>query len=231
VRVLVAIPAYNEAATVADVVREVREYRPDDMIMVVDDGSGDDTAERAAGQSATVVRLPFNTGVGAAMRTAFLYASRNSFDAVVQVDADGQHDPAGIKALLDGLQNAAVVVGARGDSLTVRGPRRWAMVLLARSLSRIVGTRLTDVTSGFRAADRRAIDLYARSYPSEYLGDTVESLVVAARAGLPVAQVDVEMRPRQGGRRSQGPFMSAAYLSRALLALVVAVSRRSEVLE
>jgi glycosyltransferase involved in cell wall biosynthesis len=231
VRVLVAIPAYNEAATVADVVREVREYRPDDMIMVVDDGSGDDTAERAAGQSATVVRLPFNTGVGAAMRTAFLYASRNSFDAVVQVDADGQHDPAGIKALLDGLQNAAVVVGARGDSLTVRGPRRWAMVLLARSLSRIVGTRLTDVTSGFRAADQRAIDLYARSYPSEYLGDTVESLVVAARAGLPVAQVDVEMRPRQGGRRSQGPFMSAAYLSRALLALVVAVSRRSEVLE
>lgn len=228
-RVLVAIPAYNEAATVADVVQEVRAHRPDDMIMVVDDGSGDDTAQRAAEQCATVVRLPFNTGVGAAMRTAFLYASRNGFDAVVQVDADGQHDPAGIKALLDGLQDAAVVVGARGNSLPARGPRRWAMVLLAKSLSRIVGTTLTDVTSGFRAADRRAIDLYARSYPSEYLGDTVESLVVAARAGLPVAQVDVQMRPRQGGRRSQGLFMSSAYLSRSLLALLVAVSRRREV--
>ena len=228
---LVAIPAYNEAATVADVVREVREYRPDDRVIVVDDGSRDDTAARARSESATVVQLPFNTGVGAAMRTAFLYAHRNDYDAVVQVDADGQHDPAGIKALLEGLASASVVVGARGDSYPTRGPRRWAMTLLARSLSRIVRHPMTDVTSGFRAADRRAIALYAREYPSEYLGDTVESLVMAARAGLQVAQVDIAMRPRQGGRASQGPFMSAAYLSRSLLALVVAVSRRREVLE
>ena len=101
---LVAIPAYNEAQTVADVVREVKEHRPDDTVMVIDDGSTDDTADLAAGASAIVVQLPFNIGVGAAMRTAFLYAQRNDYDAVVQVDADGQHDPAGIEALLDGLQ-------------------------------------------------------------------------------------------------------------------------------
>jgi len=229
VRTLVAIPAFNEARTVADVVREVREYRPDDTILVIDDGSHDATAQQAAAQDARVVHLPFNVGVGAAMRTAFLYAQRKGFDAVVQVDADGQHDPAGIKALVEGLRSASVVVGARGDSLSARGPRRWAMVILARALSRIVGVPLTDVTSGFRAADRRAIALYARDYPTEYLGDTVESLVMASRAGLRVAQVDVEMRPRQGGKASQGPFMSAVYLARAALALVVALSRSRRV--
>jgi glycosyltransferase involved in cell wall biosynthesis len=225
VRVLVAIPAYNEAQTVAGVVRGVREHRPHDTIMVVDDGSRDATADEAASHDAKVVQLPFNTGVGAAMRTAFLYAARNDYDALVQVDADGQHDPVSIKSLLDGLDSASVVVGARGDSLPVRGPRKWAMVMLAKVLSRIVGEPLTDVTSGFRAADRRAIELYARDYPSEYLGDTVESLVVASRAGLAVAQVDVTMRPRQGGRASQGPIMASAYLMRAALALVVALSR------
>ena len=102
--------------------------------MVIDDGSTDATAVLAAGESATVVRLPFNVGVGAAMRTAFLYAQRNDYDAVVQVDADGQHDPAGIKALLDGLRAASVVVGARGDSYPTKGPRKWAMSLLLGDL-------------------------------------------------------------------------------------------------
>lgn len=225
---MVAIPAYNEAETVADVVREVREYRTGDTIVVVDDGSQDQTAEHAAAAGATVLQLPFNIGVGGAMRTAFLYADRQGFDAVVQVDADGQHDPVSIKALLDGLDTASVVVGARRDSVKATGPRRWAMVTLAASLSRIVGTPLTDVTSGFRAADRRAIELFATDYPSEYLGDTVQSLVIAARAGLTVGEVDVLMRPRQGGRASHGPMMSTAHLGRALLALVVAVSRRQE---
>ena len=135
------------------------------------------------------------------MRTAFLYAQRNDYDAVVQVDADGQHIPTHIPDLLDALEGASVVVGARftghGD-YSVRGPRRWAMRVLARSLSRVCRANLTDTTSGFRAADRRAISLFARHYPAEYLGDTVESLVIAARAGLPVVQVPVEMRATPG---------------------------------
>lgn len=225
-RVLIAVPAYNEAQTVADVVREVREHRPEDTVVVIDDGSTDGTAEAADGAADVVLRLPFNTGVGTAMRTAFMFAHRGGYDVVVQVDADGQHDPAGIKALLDALDGADVVVGARGDSYPVRGPRRWAMRLLAGSLSAVVGRPLTDVTSGFRASGRRAVALYAREYPSEYLGDTVESLVLAHRAGLTVAEVSVTMRPRQGGTASAGPWMSAAYLSRAVLALVVSLTRR-----
>lgn len=230
-RVLIAIPAYNEAATVADVVKDIRAHRPDDDVLVVDDGSSDDTAVRAAASGADVVQLPFNVGVGAAMRTAFLYASRADFDAVVQVDADGQHHPESIGVLLGALQEASVVVGARGDSISTSGPRRLAMRFLARALTRIVGTPLSDVTSGFRAADRRAIALYSRYYPSEYLGDTVESLVLAHRAGLAVRQVDVTMRPRQGGRASQGAIMSTAYLLRAALALTVAVTHRAELRE
>ena len=227
-RVLVAIPALNEAATVAGVVGEVRAAVPDAQVLVVDDGSVDATAARARDAGAVVACMPFTVGVGGAMRTAFLYARDNGFDAVVQVDADGQHVPAHIPDLLAELEHGSVVVGSRfagTGQYRARGPRRWAMTLLARTLSRVCGTALTDATSGFRASDRRAIALFARHYPAEYLGDTVESLVIAARAGLVVRQVPVRMRPRQGGRASQSPVRATLYLGRAMLALFVALAR------
>ncbi|HQR78593.1 MAG TPA: glycosyltransferase family 2 protein [Actinomycetota bacterium] len=226
---LVAIPALNEQESVAEVVRGVRQAVPDAHIVVVDDSSDDRTAEVSRAAGAEVLSLPFNVGVGGAMRTAFLYALANDFGAVVQLDADGQHEPADIPALLGGLDLASVVIGTRfsehGD-YQVRGPRRWAMRTLALVLSRVAGTSLSDTTSGFRAADRRAIELFARHYPAEYLGDTIESLVIALRAGLPVAQVPVTMHPRRTGSPSQTPLRATLYLGRALLALVVALSRR-----
>ena len=228
-RTLVAIPALNEAQTIATVVHEVRLAMPDADVLVVSDGSTDATASVAARAGAEVVTLAFNVGVGGAMRTAFLYAQKHDYDAVVQVDADGQHLPAHIPDLLGELSAASVVIGARfsgkGD-YAVRGPRKWAMRALASSLSRVCHAELTDTTSGFRAADRRAIALFAQHYPAEYLGDTVESLVIAARSGLRVAQVPVEMRPRQGGTASHSPWRATLYLGRALLALYVALARR-----
>ncbi|MGB8020774.1 MAG: glycosyltransferase family 2 protein [Candidatus Nanopelagicales bacterium] len=228
-RTLVAIPALNEAATVGAVVAEVRGAMPEADILVVDDGSYDGTAAVASEAGARVVTLPFTVGVGGAMRTAFLYAMDRDYDAVVQVDADGQHIPAHIPDLLAGLTDRSVVIGARfttGDEYAVRGPRRWAMRLLSRALSRVCATELTDTTSGFRASDRTAIALFARHYPAEYLGDTVESLVIASRAGLRVGQVPVAMRARQGGSASQSPWRATLYLGRAVLALYVAVARR-----
>ena len=228
-RTLVAIPALNEESTIGAVISEVRRSVPSVDILVVDDGSTDSTSGAAARAGARVVSLPFNVGVGGAMRTAFLYAQRNGYDAVVQVDADGQHIPSHIPDLVTALDGASVVIGARfggtGD-YAVRGPRRWAMSALAKSLSRVCHTTLTDTTSGFRASDRRAIALFARHYPAEYLGDTVESLVIAARSGLVVAQVPVEMRPRQGGTASHSPVRATLYLARALLALYVALARK-----
>lgn len=231
-RLLVAVPAWNEEATVGGVVRELREHLPDADVLVIDDGSSDATAEVARAAGAKVVVLPFNVGVGGAMRTAFLHAERCGYDALVQVDADGQHNPASVKLLMDGLDGASVVVGSRfagQQAHRVRGPRRLAMKMLSITLSRVAGTPLSDTTSGFRAADRKAIKLFARHYPAEYLGDTVDSLVIAARAGLTIREVPVEMRARQGGRPSHAPFKSTLYLGRSVLALGVALTRRKGV--
>ncbi len=228
-RLLIAVPAWNEEATVGEVVRELHEFVPGADVLVIDDGSIDATAQVARSAGAKVVVLPFNVGVGGAMRTAFLHADRCHYDAVVQVDADGQHDPASVKLLLDELDVASVVVGSRfagQRAHQVRGPRRWAMKLLSVALSRVAGTPLSDTTSGFRAADRKAIKLFARHYPAEYLGDTIDSLVIAARAGLTIREVPVEMRLRQGGRPSHAPIKATLYLGRSVLALGVALTRR-----
>jgi glycosyltransferase involved in cell wall biosynthesis len=227
--VLVVMPALNEAAVVGSVVAEVRAAVPFAHVLVVDDGSTDDTGRRARAAGADVLTLPFNLGVGGALRAGFRYAVRFEYGAAVQVDADGQHDPAEIVQLLAALNDADLVIGARfagqGD-YQVRGARRVAMKLLARSLSRRTHTRLTDTTSGFRAFNRRTIELFAQDYPAEYLGDTVEALVIASRAGCRIAQVPVRMRPRAAGTPSQSSLKSVVYLARAALAVALSGVRR-----
>ncbi|TFC90420.1 MULTISPECIES: glycosyltransferase family 2 protein [Cryobacterium] len=229
---LVVMPAYNEEGSVGDVVREVFAKAPGVTILVVDDGSADATSQVARTAGARVARLPFNLGVGGAMRVGFRYALENDFHNVVQIDSDGQHDPESIPALLAALQSADLVLGARfaGEgNYTVSGPRQWAMLALSMALSKVAGTRLTDTTSGFRASGPRAVALFAEHYPAEYLGDTIETLVIAARVGLTVHQVPVAMRPRAAGTPSHNPFRSATYLGRAVLALVFALIRPSAV--
>ena len=227
-RTLIVMPAFNEEASVAAVVHEVFGALPGVAVLVVDDGSADATSAEAARAGAMVATLPFNLGVGGAMRTGFRYAVENGFDAVVQIDSDGQHDPVSVPALLAALDGADLVLGARfageGDYAT-SGPRHWAMVVLAGILSRTSKTKLTDTTSGFRASGPRAVALFAEHYPAEYLGDTIEALVIASRSGLVIRQVPVAMRPRAGGVPSHNPFKAAAYLARAALALAFAFIR------
>jgi len=227
-RTLIVLPALNEEESVGDVVREVYEKLLGVTCLVVDDGSSDETAQVARAAGATVAQLPFNVGVGGAMRLGFNYALANGFDNVVQVDSDGQHDPASVPALLDQLETFDIVLGARfageGD-YRVRGPRWWAMLALSGILSRLAKTRLTDTTSGFRATGPRGVRLFADHYPSEYLGDTIESLVIAVRSGCTVSQVPVAMRARAGGTPSHNPLKAAAYLGRAMLALIFALAR------
>jgi glycosyltransferase involved in cell wall biosynthesis len=228
-RVLVIVPAWNEQASLPDTLDEIRTCVPWADLLVVDDGSADRTAEVAEAAGARVCRLPFNLGVGGAMRTGYRYALRHDYDVAVQIDADGQHDPRYLSTLVERLDGSDVVIGARfakaDDPYVVRGPRRWAMVLLAWVLSRLAHTRLTDVTSGFRVANRRAIVLFAQHYPAEYLGDTVESLVIAARAGCRITQEPVTMRARTAGRASHSPVKAAIYLCRAIVALLLALVR------
>lgn len=227
-RTLIVMPALNEEEAVGDVVREVFAKLPDVTVLVVDDGSTDRTVERATAAGATVVSLPFNLGVGGAMRVGFKYALAHGFVNVVQVDSDGQHDPAGVPQLVAALQSADLVLGARfaGEGeYEVKGPRRWAMVVLAGIISALAKTKLTDTTSGFRATGPRAVKLFAEHYPAEYLGDTIESLVIAARAGCTIQQLPVAMRPRAGGVPSHNPLKAAAYLGRAAMALLIALLR------
>jgi glycosyltransferase involved in cell wall biosynthesis len=223
------VPAWNEQESLPAVLAELDVALPEADVLVVNDGSTDGTADVVrASRRAMLLDLPINLGVGGAMRAGYRFAHRHGYQRAIQVDADGQHDPTEVRRVVAALDGADVVVGARfadrGD-YAVRGPRRWAMRVLSAVLSRIAHTRLTDTTSGFRASGPRAIALFAADYPAEYLGDTVESLVIACRAGLTVRQVGVSMRPRAGGTPSHSPFKAAAFLGRAMLALTIALTR------
>jgi len=226
------MPAWNESESIGNTINEVLLHGPPCDVLVIDDGSTDATARIAEQAGAIVIRLPFNLGVGGAMRTGFKYAQMRGYTQAIQVDADGQHDAGEIARVLAGLQDADIVIGARfadRGNYSVRGPRKWAMRVLAVTLSHIAGTKLTDVTSGFRAANERAIKQYVAHYPAEYLGDTIDSLVVAIRSGCTVSQVSVAMRSRQGGSPSHNPVQAGVYLIRSVFALLFALTRKKNV--
>jgi len=221
--VLVVIPALNEEASVPRVVKEVR--AAGFPALVVDDGSVDRTAEVAQRAGATVLRLPVNLGVGGALRAGFRYAVTHGYSVVVQCDADGQHDPAQIAVLLDAMERAPadLVIGSRfaaGDGhYAVGAVRRLVMGQLARMASRRTGVRITDATSGFRAIGPSVLGPFASIYPAEYLGDTIESLARAGRAGYRVIEVPVEMRMRDAGVSTASAISSGWYLVRVVAAV------------
>lgn len=165
------------------------------------------------------------------MRAGFHFAIQNDYDSVVQLDADGQHNPADIPALVEQLNNADLVLGARFAGVgeyKVRGFRAIAMKFLSFTLSKICGQKLTDTTSGFKAIGPRALNIFQNNYPAEYLGDTVEALVIASRSGCRIIQVPVVMRERIAGVASQSFYKSFIYLARACIAISIALIRPIE---
>ena len=222
---LVIIPALNEEETVAAVVRGALDHLDAD-ILVVDDGSHDRTAIAAAAAGATVLRHPFNLGVGAALRTGFRYAADQGYQVVAQVDADGQHEVTDAKRLVELVTNgeADLAVGSRfGSVYDVSRMRRLSMKLLSRRVSRYLGTPIHDTTSGFRAFSHAAVIRFARSYPSAYLSDTVEALLMAGDWGLTVVEIPVQMHARKGGQPSANFGRSLYHLAR--LTLVISLHR------
>lgn len=227
-RLLVIIPAYNEEESLGRVIRQVRGAVPQAAIVVINDGSTDATPEIAEGYGARLVSLPYNLGIGAAMQTGFMFARDYHYDVAIQVDGDGQHDPAEIPDLLVVLEQgkADVVVGSRyienRGYITPR-LRRLGIVILAAAISLLTGQRTTDPTSGFRAMNRRAIDFSATEYPFDY--PEPESVVTFRRAGLRVVEIPATMNPRYGGQSSITPLRSAYYMVKVILAILVGLFR------
>ena len=227
-KVLVILPAYNEEKSLPFVVSTVKEKAPYADIAIVNDCSKDQTLKVAKSLNVPVLNLPINLGVGGAMRTGFVYAVRNKYDWAVQVDSDGQHDPEYIIEMLNKAldENLDIVIGARfagvGD-YKAKGLRWLAMQFLAKVLSLQIGVKLTDVTSGFKLYSAKALKFYEKTYPAEYLGDTIEALGLAHKAGLKIGQIPVAMSKRVAGVPSHSPIKSAIFLFRAVLALFVAV--------
>lgn len=229
-RVLVIIPAYNESETIAAVIAAIRAHHPSFSIVVVDDGSADDTARIVASTGAAdLVRLPYNLGIGGAMQTGYKYALREGYDIAIQCDADGQHPASQMQRLISPILDgrADLVVGSRYVKETGYKPsfsRRVGKSLLSRIVNSVCGGGITDTTSGFRAANRRVIALFAVNYPDDY--PEAEALVIVHRHALKACEVSVDMLPRQGGQSSIGPRRAAYYIVKVSLAIFISTFRR-----
>jgi hypothetical protein len=223
-KILIIVPAYNEEESLPGVIRDLRAETPTADVLVVNDGSRDRTARIARDLGVKVLDLPFNLGIGGAVQAGYLYAHKNDYDAAVQFDGDGQHLAGEIEKLLGPLAagKADLVVGSRFlNPGGYRAPvfRKLGIGIFSVVLSRILGVDVTDSTSGFRAANRRVIEFFARTYPDDY--PEVESLVLLHKMELRSMEVAVSMRDRTGGKSSITPVRSVYYMTKVLMAIFI----------
>ena len=226
------VPAFNEEAAVTRVIEELRAFDPGLDVVVVDDGSTDRTAEAARACGASVVRLPFNLGIGGAVQTGFRYAWEHGFDVAVRVDGDGQHDPSELGAVLEPVlaDEADIAVGSRfigGEGYRSSRSRRVGIRLLAWIVSVLTRQKVTDPTSGFQAANRLGIRLFAADYPHDY--PEAEATVMVFKHRLRMTEVPVRMRARESGQSSITAVRSVYYMVKVVLAIFVALFRRKAV--
>jgi glycosyltransferase involved in cell wall biosynthesis len=230
VRTLVFIPAWNEEASISEVIADVRVSIPGADVLVVDDGSTDATAARGREAGALVASLPFNQGLGAALQTGYLYALRESYDCCAHLDADGQHPAEEVARLLAEVlaDRADLVIGSRyrdsaaragGDDYRPTISRRIGTSVFRFFLTLATRQRFTDTTSGMRAANRRVMSLFSENYSPDFA--EIESLQLAVRQGLRVEEVPVRMLERTGGRSFLTPLRSAFFIFKGLVVLLV----------
>lgn len=223
-KILIIVPAFNEEASLPGVLRDLREQMPSADILVVNDGSEDSTSKIAREGGVKLADLPFNLGIGGAVQTGYLYAAHHGYDAAVQFDGDGQHLGTEIGKLLRPLEEgvADIVIGSRFLVPGVyKAPlfRTLGIWIFSVVLSRIMSATVTDSTSGFRAANRKAIDFFAKMYPDDY--PEVEALVLSHKAKLRMTEVPVAMRERTGGKSSITAVRSVYYMTKVLMAIFI----------
>ncbi len=233
-KILVIIPAFNEEGSVGKVVEDVKTHLPMADALVVNDGSTDLTSEVAKSKGAIVLDLPFNLGIGGAMQAGYKYAYEKGYDIAIQVDGDGQHDPREIPKLLRALGEAEidVAMGSRfiGDSeYETSMMRRLGSLILSKVISIIVGEKLTDPTSGFRAANRRAIQLFSVNYPQDY--PEPEAMVLLHQCRLKMKEIPVKINQRYSGESSITKLRSVYYMVKVLLAVFVDCFKKRPILK
>ena len=240
VRTLVFIPAWNEEASIPEVIADVRKHLPDADVLVVDDGSTDGTTAKARENGVIVATLPFNQGLGAALQTGYLYALREGYDCCAHLDADGQHPAAEVARLLAEVtaDRADLVIGSRysdpgaeanADDYRPTFSRRIGTSVFRFFLTLATRQRFTDTTSGMRAANRRVMSLFSKHYSPDFA--EIESLQLAVRQGLRVEEVPVRMLERAGGSSFLTPLRSAFFIFKGVVVLLVGQfrPRRAEV--
>jgi glycosyltransferase involved in cell wall biosynthesis len=236
-RNLAIVPAHNEAGAIGSTIASIHQWAPDFDVLVIDDGSTDNTGELAAAAGAKVLRLPYNLGIGGGMQAGYVYAKENGYQVAVQVDGDGQHDPRQIRDLLECLQadpGLNMVTGSRfldsgGEGFRSSAARRMGIRIFARVLSTITRQRVTDPTSGFRMTDRRGIELFANDYPIDY--PEVEAIMLMHTHRLRSREIPVVMAPRRTGESTISGAGSVYYMVKVLLAVFVALFRKRPVRE
>jgi glycosyltransferase involved in cell wall biosynthesis len=227
-KIAVIIPARNEAESIGPVLEKITRLHPEFDLIVIDDASSDGTAETAKKHGALVLKAPIRLGYGGAVQTGFRYACKRGYDLVVLMDADGQHDPAGIQSLLDGAREYDLVIGSRfrgKASYRIPVVRLIGMKLFSRIASAITGQKITDTSSGFQALRKGVVSFFALgSYPVDF--PDADTIIWVARHGWQVGEVPVTMFPRSAGKSMiSGIGSSIKYAVKMPLSILVTLLR------
>ena len=223
-KILIIIPAYNEAENIVHVVKDMMEQAPQYDYLVVNDGSTDKTLAICEEEGFRYLDLSINMGIGGAVQAGYIYAYKNNYDIAVQMDGDGQHDVAYLEKLLEPIaaDEADVVIGSRfleKEGFQTSASRRTGINILSALIWITTGKRIRDVTSGYRAVNRMFIEIYSKDYPTDY--PEPEAIVAAMMHLGRVREVPVKMRAREGGVSSITFKKSVYYMFKVTLAILL----------
>ncbi|MCL4477421.1 MAG: glycosyltransferase family 2 protein [Nitrospirae bacterium] len=228
---LIIIPAYNEEKTILKVITSIKEQYPDMDVAVINDGSSDNTARLAREAGAMVLSHPFNMGYGVSLQTGYKYAVRNHYSFLVQIDADGQHDPGGIGTLLALVKNgtAHIALGSRflGPGEYQPSIYRLTGIKVFRLLLRLLsGEKISDVTTGFQAMDRKVMNVFVRDFfPCDYPDADVIMLLSKLKFTIKEAPVRMYSSP-SGKSMHRSPVRAFYYTFKMVLSMILTKLRK-----
>ena len=221
---LIIIPAYNEEASIGAVLSSLDKYADSYDFIVINDASTDNTRSIVKKNNGRIIDLPVNLGIGGAVQTGYIYAKENGYDIAIQMDGDGQHDPEYLSALVSPLEagECDITIGSRflnSEGFQSSAIRRFGISFLNWLIHLFTKITVTDATSGFRAVNKKGIDLYSRYYPQDY--PEPEAIVIAARTKKSIKEIPVRMKSRMAGHSSISPLRSLYYMIKVSLAIII----------